>query len=74
MLSTKKSTAALALTFAAALALAGCSMGGTTTPAESTAPEPSMSESAPAMENDPAANLVGPGCEAYAEAVPDGAG
>jgi len=73
MLSTKKTTAALALTFAAAFALAGCSMGGTTAE-ESTAPEPSMSESAPAMENDPAANLVGPGCADYAEAVPDGAG
>lgn len=77
MLSTKKTTAALALTFAAAFALAGCSMGGTTTPSESApapAPETSQSESAPAMENDPAANLVGPGCEGYAEAVPDGAG
>lgn len=76
MLSTKnKATAALTLAIAGAFALAGCSMGGSTTPAEtSSAPEPSMSESAPAMENDPAANLVGPGCEAYAEAVPDGAG
>ena len=27
-----------------------------------------------AMTNDPAANLVGPGCAAYAEAVPSGAG
>jgi uncharacterized surface protein with fasciclin (FAS1) repeats len=78
MLSTKKKfSAALTLTVAGVFALAGCSMGGTTTPSESAAaPEPSMSQPADdnSMEMDPAANLVGPGCEAYAEAVPDGAG
>lgn len=36
------------------------------------APSPSMSASAAAM--DPAANLVGPGCAAYAAKVPDGKG
>ena len=42
-------------------------------PAEaSMAPSPSMSASAAAM--DPAANLVGPGCAAYAAQVPSGAG
>jgi uncharacterized surface protein with fasciclin (FAS1) repeats len=39
---------------------------------------PSMTEETPAEETDegmdPAANLVGPGCADYAEAVPDGAG
>lgn len=40
--------------------------------ASSMAPSPSASSSAAAM--DPAANLVGPGCAAYAEQVPSGAG
>ena len=73
MFSTKKKlTAALSLGFASMLVLAGCSMDGgdTAEPAEPSAPE--TSEAAPEM--DPAANLVGPGCEAYAEAVPDGDG
>ncbi|MBO0979954.1 fasciclin domain-containing protein [Microbacterium sp. SD291] len=74
MFSTKKVTAALTLTLASAFLLTACTMGGTTTdePAESTAPETSESEAPETM--DPAANLVGPGCAAYAEAVPDGAG
>ncbi len=74
MLSTKKKmTAGFALVLAGAFALSGCAMGGTATPDETTpAPMPEMSETAEAM--DPAANLVGPGCAAYAEAVPDGAG
>jgi uncharacterized surface protein with fasciclin (FAS1) repeats len=41
-------------------------------PAESSMASPSMSASAAAM--DPAANLVGPGCAAYAAQVPSGAG
>jgi len=49
-------------------------MSGAATESE----EPAMSESAEprdeAMEMDPAADLVGPGCAAYAEQVPDGAG
>lgn len=47
----------------------------TESPSESMTESPSESESEsmdPSM--DPAANLVGPGCAAYAEAVPDGAG
>jgi uncharacterized surface protein with fasciclin (FAS1) repeats len=76
MLSTKKKmTAGFTLVLAGAFALSGCAMGGGTgsTPAESSpAPAPEMSETAEAM--DPGANLVGPGCAAYAEAVPDGAG
>ncbi|CAH0193437.1 MULTISPECIES: fasciclin domain-containing protein [unclassified Microbacterium] len=75
MFSTKKKmTAALSLGFASVLLLAGCSMGGGSTAEESTEPSaPETSEAAPDT-MDPAANLVGPGCEAYAEAVPDGAG
>lgn len=75
MFSTKKKvTAAITLTLASAFLLSACSMGGTTTdePSESMAPE--TSESAAPETMDPAANLVGPGCAAYAEAVPDGAG
>lgn len=76
MFSTKKKiTAALSLGFASVLVLAGCSMDGGNTaeePAEPSTPETSETEAAPEM--DPAANLVGPGCEAYAEQVPDGAG
>ncbi len=75
MLSTKKKmTVALALTFAGAFALSACSMG-TSTPAATT---PAAVEESPTamddMSNDPAAGLVGPGCAAYAEAVPTGAG
>ncbi|MCS3844226.1 fasciclin domain-containing protein [Microbacterium sp. AK031] len=74
MFSTKKKiTAALSLGFVSVLVLSGCSMSSDTAeePAEPTAPE--TSEEAPET-MDPAANLVGPGCEAYAEAVPDGGG
>jgi uncharacterized surface protein with fasciclin (FAS1) repeats len=74
MFSTKKKvTAALTLTLASAFMLSACSMGGTTDEqAKSTAPETSESTAPETM--DPAADLVGPGCAAYAEAVPDGAG
>lgn len=75
MFSTKKKvTAALTLTLASAFLLSACSMGSTSTE-ETTAPSsaPETSESTPDT-MDPAANLVGPGCAAYAEAVPDGAG
>lgn len=75
MFSTKKKmAAALSLGFASVLVLAGCSMGGGDAAEEPTEPStPETSEPAPET-MDPAANLVGPGCEAYAEAVPDGAG
>ncbi|WP_431071286.1 fasciclin domain-containing protein [Microbacterium phyllosphaerae] len=74
MFSTKKKvTAAITLGLASAFLLSACSMGGTTDePAESTAPESSETTAPETM--DPAADLVGPGCAAYAEAVPDGAG
>ncbi|WP_223622075.1 fasciclin domain-containing protein [Microbacterium sp. EST19A] len=75
MFSTKKKvTAAITLTLASAFLLSACSMGST--PAEEESSEPMTSESAAPSEEamDPAANLVGSGCAAYAEAVPDGAG
>jgi uncharacterized surface protein with fasciclin (FAS1) repeats len=67
-------------TVVSALALsAAC---GSDEPAADTAAEDTMSQSEEPMEEesmdegmaDPAANLVGPGCADYAEAVPDGAG
>ena len=69
--------AGLSIAFAAALALTACSSGTDTASMESSAPMAEPSESAMAEETttmDPAANLVGPGCAGYAEAVPDGAG
>jgi uncharacterized surface protein with fasciclin (FAS1) repeats len=72
--------AALSLLAIATLGLTACSSGasgeGTTDPAMSSqAPTmtPSPSKDGATMA-DPAADLVGPGCAAYAEAVPDGAG
>lgn len=66
-------TAGLSLAVAATFALSACSMGASNTDDSMEEPSsaPSMSEE---MEMDPAANLVGAGCAAYAEAVPDGAG
>lgn len=61
--------AALALASAAAFGLSACS---TAPAAETTKPETSMSPSMQAM--DPAADLVGPGCSAYADANPTGGG
>ncbi|GAB3652155.1 hypothetical protein GCM10027591_09340 [Zhihengliuella somnathii] len=67
----------------AAFALSACSSGSMEEePMESSATsEAPMSSEAPMTEEseesemmDPAANLVGPGCAAYAEEVPDGAG
>ncbi len=73
--STRTVLAAFSITAVAVLGLAGCSAGGA---ASSESDEPTMSEEATpteeAMEADPAAGLVGPGCAAYAEQVPDGAG
>ena len=67
--------AAFSIVAVAALGLAGCSAGSTDEPAADD--ETSMSEEPMESEEtmaDPAANLVGPGCEGYAEQVPDGAG
>jgi len=84
---TKKLTSGFALVFAGALALSACSSSSDgeamqttdSTPAmtQEATPAPAMSESPMATDDammDPAANLVGAGCAAYAEAVPDGAG
>ena len=75
MFSTKKKvTAAITLGLASAFLLSACSMGsGSSTDSSSEPKAPETSESTPAA-MDPAANLVGPGCAAYADAVPDGAG
>jgi uncharacterized surface protein with fasciclin (FAS1) repeats len=62
------------LAVAATFVLSACSMGGTTAETTSEPSAPSMEPSEEAMTADPAANLVGPGCAAYAEAVPDGDG
>jgi len=74
MLSKKMhTTAGLSLAVAAAFALSACSMGGTAAPTEEPAP-PAVEETEEPMAMDPAANLVGPGCAGYAEAVPSGDG
>ena len=71
----KRVSAGLALAVAATFALSACSMGGSTAEAPSAEPStPSMEASEEPMTADPAADLVGPGCAAYAEAVPDGDG
>ncbi|QIG39975.1 fasciclin domain-containing protein [Microbacterium sp. 4R-513] len=70
--------AGLSLAFAAAIALSACSSssGGTSDDSmESTAPSSEPTQSSMTDDTmDPAANLVGPGCQDYADAVPDGAG
>ncbi|GHD79576.1 putative surface protein with fasciclin (FAS1) repeats [Salinibacterium amurskyense] len=70
MRSIKRNTIA-ALTFAAVamVGLAGCSTGA----ADDTA-APAPEESSPSMEMDYTTDLVGAGCAAYAETVPDGSG
>ncbi|WP_430593414.1 fasciclin domain-containing protein [Humidisolicoccus flavus] len=73
---------ALSLSAIAVLGLAGCASGDSMESEEpmasSSAPaetmEPSASEEMSDMDDAAFANLVGPGCAAYAEAVPDGAG
>ena len=70
----KRVSAGLALAVAATFALSACSMGGSTAePSEEPNSSPMATEE-PMTEADPAANLVGPGCAGYAEAVPDGDG
>jgi len=63
-----RTLAAFALVAVATLGLSACTMSD---------PEPTTSSPAaeePSMENDFTADLVGTGCAAYAEAVPDGDG
>lgn len=57
------------------VALTGCSMGASSDTAQDPAPQSEAPMPNDSMgQSDPAANLVGPGCAAYAEAVPNGAG
>ncbi|PPF67484.1 fasciclin [Rathayibacter tritici] len=83
MRSTKRSAlAAFALLGTATLGLTACSSGsGSTTTSSDTATQmstpmatSSSASSTPMATMDPAANLVGAGCAAYAAQVPDGAG
>lgn len=69
---TRTSIAAISLVAFAALGLTGCSMSGGAD--ETSAPTAEESTTPDAMGSDPTADLVGPGCAAYAEAVPDGPG
>jgi uncharacterized surface protein with fasciclin (FAS1) repeats len=62
--------AAVSLAAVAMFGLSACSMDSST----EAEPEATMESSAPSMEMDPAADLVGSGCAAYADAVPDGDG
>ena len=72
----KRVAAGFALVVAATFALSACSMGGSSAESTTEPSTPSMeqSETPTPMMADPAADLVGPGCAAYAEAVPDGDG
>ncbi|CAH0137340.1 Cell surface glycolipoprotein MPB83 [Arthrobacter sp. Bi83] len=82
MQSFKRTTFTVAGVAAAALlSLTACGGSATTAPSSSSAAaEPSASSMAPSPSEsssaamDPAANLVGPGCSAYAAKVPSGAG
>jgi len=67
-------SAGLALAVAATFALSACAMGGSTAEPTTEASTPAMEPTEEAMATDPAADLVGPGCADYAEAVPDGDG
>ena len=77
---TRTSYAVVGAATLAILGLSACSSDtgsgsdDTSSAAETTMPSDDMSEDAMTPEVDPAANLVGPGCAAYAEQVPDGAG
>ena len=65
--------AAAGLLAAAALALTACSSGAGTSSSDTSAPMKSSTPSA-SSSMDPAADLVGPGCAAYAKQVPSGSG
>ncbi|QCR19058.1 fasciclin domain-containing protein [Agrococcus sp. SGAir0287] len=71
-------TAGLVMAGVATFALVGCSTGSDSGSGSGESEAPESSASSSPMESDssmdPAANLVGSGCAAYAEQVPDGAG
>lgn len=68
---TRKAITAMSIAAIAVVGLSACSMGGNADAAAK--PKTSKSATAP-MAKDPAADLVGSGCSAYADAVPSGAG
>lgn len=77
----RKFVGALSLVAVAAMGLTACSTGSETAEPSASSSMAAPSSSAPASESpmadsdmDPAANLVGSGCAAYAEAVPSGDG
>jgi uncharacterized surface protein with fasciclin (FAS1) repeats len=71
----KRLSTGLALAVAATFALSACSTsGGTAAEPTTETSTPSMEATEEAMTADPAADLVGPGCADYADAVPDGDG
>ncbi|MHA7133667.1 fasciclin domain-containing protein [Oerskovia turbata] len=77
-----RSYAVVSIAALAVLGLSACSSDSdsgsgddsSSTSEETTTPSDDMSQESMTPEVDPAANLVGPGCAAYAEQVPDGAG
>ena len=73
MRTTKMSLAAAGVLAAAVLALTACTSSSGSSTSDSNTP---MAESTPSATAtmDPAADLVGPGCAAYAQQVPSGAG
>ncbi|GAA3886821.1 cell surface glycolipoprotein Mpt83 [Leifsonia kafniensis] len=72
---TRKALTTLSIAAIAVVGLSACSMGASGNTGSSAKPSASSSESsAPAMTADPAADLVGSGCAAYAKEVPSGAG
>lgn len=73
MRSTKLSLAAAGILAVAALTLTACSSGSGSSASDSSAPMKSETPSA-SSSMDPAADLVGPGCAAYAKQVPSGSG
>jgi uncharacterized surface protein with fasciclin (FAS1) repeats len=74
-LTTRKTLTIVSIAAVAMFGLSACSMGGSSAEAGSSSKAPAASDSpSPAMTADPAADLVGPGCAAYAKAVPNGPG
>jgi uncharacterized surface protein with fasciclin (FAS1) repeats len=77
MRTTRKLAASIAVMSAVAMTAACGSDEPADTASDDTASSTPMEEESPMEESggmDPAANLVGPGCEQYAEQVPDGEG
>ncbi|UTT50988.1 fasciclin domain-containing protein [Rhodococcus gordoniae] len=72
---TTRAAAAVSLTAVAVLGLSACSSDGDqTTAADSTTAMTESMQATATMQADSASGLVGPGCSAYAEQVPTGAG